>query len=640
MAKYTPTLLNQNSTPNLSPFLNAGFVKAGSDQLERAISANNQAQEKAKNKKFEQAKELRDGIVAGHFSDIMAEDVGKAIDELADLPTFSRDYAKKLAEVNANLGIQISKQKNITDQITNIEKAFNDDPSKKYYDNNALGARLNDQLKGGTYIDSFGQEVKITGTGIDSTNEDLNKAFQDFKNNTTNIKDGEIRVDFQKRLGEIINKKVSGGDLKNVNSEFAEFLETSEGEKFITGFGKYDENLGMYVPNFDENKLPPVGLVELYRGVDDASARLMAVDVERQRKAEGISEKDMTPVLRKTYEQKFLLNEMRKLAPGGGREVEVKRNIRNRPQDPTGGSGASREQLTRYNTVRDLVSNITSPLKINPNDYSTNNNVPFQTLNLGGKDLRVLDVSANTKVQGLNVARYVQTDGSGNDVVTYGEASKIYITIDPETKQKNLYFVGDDPEKPTVVNENNLNSYLQTIVKSNFGGGSAGQKYFDDFSYVSKQKGEMASDGSFFDFDAVDDTSDQVKSNEIELTGQAEDQGQAAPDFNIDDLNTNFATNSTPEIEKQLDVINKKFLDKPSVYDGLTDRNGKDLGPMKIIKVEREGNYFKNFINSYANVTYLDANDEEQTVQMDVRPLFEKISAGPGNFVIPVDEEK
>ena len=32
--------------------------------------------------------------------------------------------------------------------------------------------------------------------------------FQDFKNNTTNIKDGNIRVDFQKRLGEIINKKI------------------------------------------------------------------------------------------------------------------------------------------------------------------------------------------------------------------------------------------------------------------------------------------------------------------------------------------------------------------------------------------------------------------------------------------------
>ena len=72
-----------------------------------------------------------------------------------------------------------------------------------------------------------------------------------------------------------------------VQISISEYLETSEGEKFITGFGKYDENLGMYVPNFDENKLPPVGLVELYRGIDDASARLMAVDVERQRKKEA-----------------------------------------------------------------------------------------------------------------------------------------------------------------------------------------------------------------------------------------------------------------------------------------------------------------------------------------------------------------
>ena len=77
----------------------------------------------------------------------------------------------------------------------------------------------------------------------------------------------------------------------------------------------------------------------------------------------------------------------------------------------------------------------------------------------------------------------------------------------------------------------------------------------------------------------------------------------------------------------------------------MSDTDGKDLGPIKIIKVERDTSgliktQFRDFKNSTANVTYEDADGKQQTAIMNVSSLFDKISAGPGNFVIPVDEEK
>ena len=67
MAKYTPTLLGQDTEINLAPFFGGGFVDAGAAQLNQAVQNNARAITEAKNKKFEQAQALRDGIVSGHF---------------------------------------------------------------------------------------------------------------------------------------------------------------------------------------------------------------------------------------------------------------------------------------------------------------------------------------------------------------------------------------------------------------------------------------------------------------------------------------------------------------------------------------------------------------------------------------------
>ena len=238
MAKYRPTLVDDKD-PNIAMFYSGGFVDAGAAQLNQAIQNNIRVTIDAKNKKFEQAQKLRDGIVSGHFSEQMAEQVGKDIERLADLPVYSKDYAKTLAQANANLGILVQKQDRVTKKADAISTGFKEDPSNKYYENNALSASLYDQIQ---------------NTGINTTVEDLDGAFSGFKNNIENIKDGVVRTDFQSKLGEIVQKVEATGGLSNVNSEFAKFTKTSDGQKFVTGY-TYDPSTRMYVPAFDESKL-------------------------------------------------------------------------------------------------------------------------------------------------------------------------------------------------------------------------------------------------------------------------------------------------------------------------------------------------------------------------------------------------
>ncbi|MGY8867841.1 MAG: hypothetical protein ACKVJK_19725, partial [Methylophagaceae bacterium] len=131
------------------------------------------------------------------------------------MPTYSKAYASTLASANAKLGVMVAKQAKITTEMERTTTDFDADPSSKYYDPN-LSARLHDQINGD-------EENGIVGTGIDTSSANIQDALSSFKNNTTNIKDGVIRTDFQSKLGEIVQKIENTGGLGNVNSEFASF---------------------------------------------------------------------------------------------------------------------------------------------------------------------------------------------------------------------------------------------------------------------------------------------------------------------------------------------------------------------------------------------------------------------------------
>ena len=634
MAKYTPTLLGQDTEVNVGQFFQGGFIDAGSQQLNQAIQNNIKVVTEAKNKKFEQAQALRDGIVSGHFSDAMADEVGGYIEQLTDMPTYSKAYASTLAKANATLGVMVAKQEKITTQIDQTQTQFDADPSSKYYDPN-LGARLYDQINGD-------EENGIVGTKMDTTSNDIQGAVSSFKNNIENIKDGEVRKDFQTQLGEISNQASSTGNMSNVNSEFAKYTTTSDGQKFLSGFSTYDPANGMYVPNFDENSLPPQGLVELYKGVDDSAATLVAAYVTEQQEADGVDDKDMTPALKKHYEQTFLLEEMKKMAPGGGSVDNEKTNYAGRPQGSTPtDNGPKFDDLKDYNSVRIFANNMGTLNNLDPEKIQQAG-INYETINIDGEDVRTLDVSSMATGTDYLTAKYTVIGPTGSPSTVYKQPRKTLISIEPNGK-KTIIFVGGTPTAPTYnkLNSRTATSFLQNVGSANFGGGSKGTDMIGSFFQVAQSKGELNSDGSYLFFGEISDMPEDSEANMINLTQQAIDAGTDGAPFKLETLQTTFKTTDKAGIKTALEPINKFFLDNEPIYEGLKDNDGGDINggkKFKVVKFTRaDGVQYRDFINSYGLLTYKPqlpggGYGPDVTVEANTEAMFGLITAGPGQF--------
>lgn len=632
MAVYRPTLLG-NTEADITPFF-GGFVDAGAAQLNQSIQNFNKVLIESKNKKFEQAQNLRDGIVSGHFSDAMASSVEGYIKDLAELPTYSKQYAAKLAEANADLGIKVSKQNKITTEIADIEQKWSQDPSKKYYDQNALGARMYDQLNGDT-------ELGIEATGINTTTEDLQGALTDYKGNINNIKDGEVRKTFQSQLGEIVSQVDRTGGLENENSEFVKFTKNSDGTKFVTGF-KYDAQNKMYVPDFDTTKLPPMGLVELYRGIDGAASTLM--DDYVNNKHRSISDDPDAPIndsARQTYEREFVLNEMKKLAPGGQQKSSSETQYRNRPQDPMAGSGRMIEMESRWSAVSDMLNGVDRLKNLDPAQYPGGpKNAPFAKVDINGdgNPIQMLDVS-NSNQGGFNVARSTYTNiQTGAVKENYVKPEKTYLSIDPDDGERTVYFEAtnsDGTKEYTIYNDRTATQFVQNVTKGIYNS----QKYYDDWALYNKRMGIQSSDGGVNRQIKLSDSTPAAQADVIEKQNRAEEQAQERGTFDASELTNSLNIKDRTKIEEALLPVNSFFLHTGYEQTGLTDRNGKKLTDRKVkfVKFDQYGTQYKNMIDSYGKLTYRVIKDdgslgEEQKVDYNTKDIVSDVSGGQGTF--------
>ena len=626
MAKYTPTLLGKDTEINIAPFFGGGFVDAGAAQLNQAVQNNARAVTEAKNKKFEQAQALRDGIVSGHFSDIMAAEVGEDIAKLATMGTYSEAYQVTLAEANAKLGVNVAKQAQITNKAEEITNQFKEDPSNKYYNRNALGENLGNTIESG---------------GLDTQMIDLDNSLINFKNDVVNIKDGIVRQDFQKQLGEITRKAVRDGDMKSVNSAYYKLNQTTDGTKFISGFSTYDAENGMYVPNFDQTKLPPMGLVEMYRGLDPAAATLMENAVAKMKADKNVADKDFTDELKKNYEQRFLLDEMKKMAPGGGATSEDTEKYLSKPQGPQPrDEGPDYEDLQDYEMIKDAVNSMADLVNLNPNDF-INNNVPYQTVNIDGVDVRTLDVSGAGAGTNHRVAIYNEPDGNGNMTRTYKEPRQVLLSMSEDGDQT-IYFVGGTSSQPTYnkLNRRNASDFILRMADNNFGSGATGVKAYKSFYKIAKDRREINADGSYTQFGAFNATDDNVLSNEIDNTNEARNEANRGPAFTTVELNNMFETNDIPTINEKLVEINKDNLNNVRIYNTLESKSdGKvnDGKKFKVVHFKRpdDNRQFYNFNNSWGVLTYQNVEGngkygEEQTIKVNTKDYFNLIGA-PGS---------
>ena len=293
MAKFTPGLMGAKTTPDFGGKSSvAGYSNAGDALLDSAIKGSVAQTNKNKATKFQQAQVLRDGIVSGHFSDDMVTQVEGALDRMSKLNPNGRNYSKVLNEANAELGMTVQKQGQVTKLLERTSAAFDGDEDKKYYSKDAFFALLEDN----------------TSLDLDSTG--MNKAYQGYLKSTDNINQDVVREEFVDLLG----KYKFGGSTKSGEGKVGEFTTIKQGEYSGERTQMYKLKSGVSVPVFTNSSDVPEDLVEKWGTSSKAHMAMMDNFVAKKTKgfkgtAEELEDAEMAAG------QEFVLDQMKQVIP-------------------------------------------------------------------------------------------------------------------------------------------------------------------------------------------------------------------------------------------------------------------------------------------------------------------------------------
>lgn len=293
MAKFTPGLMGAKTTPDFGGKSSvAGYSNAGDALLDSAIKGSVAQTNKNKATKFQQAQVLRDGIVSGHFSDDMVTQVEGALDRMSKLNPNGRNYSKVLNEANAELGMTVQKQGQVTKLLERTSAAFEGDEDKKYYSKDAFFALLEDK----------------TSLDLDSTG--MNKAYQGYLKSTDNINQDVVREEFVDLLG----KYKFGGSTKSGEGKVGEFTTIKQGEYSGERTQMYKLKSGVSVPVFANSSDVPEDLVEKWGTSSKAHMAMMDNFVAKKTKgfkgtAEELEDAEMAAG------QEFVLDQMKQVIP-------------------------------------------------------------------------------------------------------------------------------------------------------------------------------------------------------------------------------------------------------------------------------------------------------------------------------------
>ena len=293
MAKFTPGLMGAKTTPDFGGKSSvAGYSSAGDALLDSSIKTSIAQTNRNKATKFQQAQVLRDGIVSGHFSDDMVTQVEGALERMSKLNPNGRNYSKVLNEANAELGMTVQKQAQVTKLLERTGAAFEGDEDKKYYSKDAFFALLEDQ----------------TSLDLDSTG--MNKAYQGYLKSTDNINQDVVREDFVELLG----KYKFGGNTKTTEGEVGGLATMKTGNYSGERTQMYKLKSGVSVPVFANSSDVPEDLVEKWGTSSKAHMAMMDNFVAKKTKgfkgtAEELEDAEMAAG------QAFVLDQMKQVIP-------------------------------------------------------------------------------------------------------------------------------------------------------------------------------------------------------------------------------------------------------------------------------------------------------------------------------------
>ena len=405
MAKFTPGLMGAKTTPDFGGKSSvAGYSSAGDALLDSAIKGSVAQTNKNKATKFQQAQVLRDGIVSGHFSDDMVTQVEGALDRMSKLNPNGRNYSKVLNEANAELGMTVQKQGQVTKLLERTSAAFEGDEDKKYYSKDAFFALLEDN----------------TSLDLDSTG--MNKAYQGYLKSTDNINQDVVREEFVDLLG----KYKFGGSTKSGEGKVGEFTTIKQGEYSGERTQMYKLKSGVSVPVFTNSSDVPEDLVEKWGTSSKAHMAMMDNFVAKKTKgfkgtAEELEDAEMAAG------QEFVLDQMKQVIPDYASISKTRENFQ-----PGQGGGSTSPKANPSSLIATQISRalLGDQSLIGDTSLSTLN---FENGTIEGfditdqfKDIKLIPGPKGTGRPATKIFRSTDEDAlyidTGNGIVKYDES--------------------------------------------------------------------------------------------------------------------------------------------------------------------------------------------------------------------------
>jgi hypothetical protein len=293
MAKFTPGLMGAKTTPDFGGKSSIdGYDNSGDALLDSAIKGSIAQTNRNKAVKFQQAQVLRDGIVSGHFSDDMVTQVEGALDRMSKLNPNGRNYSKVLNEANAELGMTVQKQAQVTDLLKRTSDAFDGDEDKKYYSKDAFFALLEDN------------------TSLDLDSAAMKNAYKGYLKSTDNINEDVVREDFVDLLGKYkfgYGGKTEEGEIGGVKTMINS---SSQGERTQM----YKLKSGVSVPVYTDSSQVPEDLVEKWGTSSKAHIAMMDNYVNKKLAGKSYTEEE-GEAQELALKKEFVLEQMKQVIP-------------------------------------------------------------------------------------------------------------------------------------------------------------------------------------------------------------------------------------------------------------------------------------------------------------------------------------
>jgi hypothetical protein len=214
------------------------------------------------------------------------------LDRMSKLNPNGRNYSKVLNEANAQLGMTVQKQAQVTDLLKRTSDAFDGDEDKKYYSKDAFFALLEDN------------------TSLDLDSAAMKNAYKGYLKSTDNINEDVVREDFVDLLGKYkfgYGGKTEEGEIGGVKTMINS---SSQGERTQM----YKLKSGVSVPVYTDSSQVPEDLVEKWGTSSKAHIAMMDNYVNKKLAGKSYTEEE-GEAQELALKKEFVLEQMKQVIP-------------------------------------------------------------------------------------------------------------------------------------------------------------------------------------------------------------------------------------------------------------------------------------------------------------------------------------